>query len=203
MTPEKSKYSKKATILCVVLALALTAGLAFFVCSLLDEQDSLKVAIEGTAPKVSPAAPNLADERKTVQLVFPGDKNEEPSAGKTTLDVSGSSQLAFEARNLMDDGKYSGAIEKFTACIEESKKEANSRSVKTIRALCYQSRGYCKVMTKDYAGAIPDLTKAIEMTPNYRFNYVNRAEAYRLLGKHKESQADLDMARQLEKTESQ
>lgn len=210
-----SKSPRKAVLIGTVLAVVLAAGLGWIVCSLVDVEDSLKAAKEETAPAFIPPAPKL------VKIKFPEDAADQSHAhaqaqaksqtqGQTQtapadpdtlkgMQITPVSQLNLAARGLMDSGDYPGAIRKFTEAIEVFKRKKDEYEHGDLGLVVgLQNRGFCKLMVKDYAGAIPDLTAAIKISPNYRDNYVNRAEAYRLLGKIKESEADLKKAKELE-----
>ncbi len=195
-----SKSPRKAVLIGTLLAVFLAAGLGWMVCSLVDVEDSLKAAKEETAPAFTPPAP------KFVKVKFP----EEATQSKTRpspadpdtlkgMQITPVTQLNLAARGLMDSGDYPGAIRKFTEAIEEFKRKKDEYEHGDLGLVVgLQNRGFCKLMIKDYKGAIPDLTEAIKISPNYRDNYVNRAEAYRLLGKIRESEADLKKAKELE-----
>jgi tetratricopeptide (TPR) repeat protein len=65
-------------------------------------------------------------------------------------------------------------------------------------AVLLNSRGITKKNRRDYAGAISDYDKAIELNPDYTRSYCNRGFAYGFLDKYTESLSDLDKAIKLD-----
>lgn len=232
-TEAQPKNSKHAMVIGLVLAGILAGGLGFMVCSIIDMEDSLKVAKEETAPAINPPAPKLlkvkftqadednpkGDAKSDSKDDSKDDANDDANDSESQSDPSALndlsslpesnslrgmqitpvSQLNLVARGFMDNQNYPAAIEKFTEAIAEFKRNKNPyEHGKLGLVVALQNRGYCKLMNKDYKGAIPDLTEAIKISPHYRDNYINRAEAYRMLGMEKEYAADIGSAKQLE-----
>jgi tetratricopeptide (TPR) repeat protein len=64
-------------------------------------------------------------------------------------------------------------------------------------AWIYASRGYQYLLLKQYTRGIDDLSRAIALRPNYKLNYINRANAYRLSGRPELADTDLQLAKKL------
>jgi tetratricopeptide (TPR) repeat protein len=102
-----------------------------------------------------------------------------------------SQKTYWKARNLMDSEKVDEAIPLYSKYIDQFKKESaaakNENKVEHDFYLSwgYQNRAYCYLHNKKYAEGVADLSDAIKLRPNYVTNYVNRAKAYRLMGKTK------------------
>jgi tetratricopeptide (TPR) repeat protein len=64
-----------------------------------------------------------------------------------------------------------------------------------------QQRGYLYSQAGRYNEAIRDLSVAIEIRPGYRGNYMNRAAAYKKLGRLKLAQTDIEMYNKLPELE--
>ena len=62
--------------------------------------------------------------------------------------------------------------------------------------LAYHSRGYTKILQKDYKGAVEDLTSALEFAQN-PYSYAHRGFAYIQLNDLKNAEKDLKQALQL------
>lgn len=61
----------------------------------------------------------------------------------------------------------------------------------------YYVRGNAYLEIKEYAKAVTDLTRAIQLDPTYYWSYKQRAKAYRMLGKLRLAQADERKADQI------
>ncbi len=110
-------------------------------------------------------------------------------------------QLGIEASVLMGNEKYVQAIEKYTAAIIASadpKIKALYKSQDMYKfklGLNYEHRAFCYLMLKNWPKAIADLTEELKLRPNHLESYINRGKAYKALGKTKEAEADLAMAK--------
>lgn len=216
-TEAQPKNSKRTIIIGLVFAGILAGGLGWMVCSIIDIEDSLKVAKEETAPTIKPPAPKLlkvkfpegaleATENDPTESNNPSDpaaladlSSLPESNSLKGMQITPVSQLNLVARGFMDKQNYPAAIQKFTEAIAEFNRNKDPyEHGKLGLVVALQNRGYCRLMSKDYKGAIPDLTEAIKISPHYRDNYVNRAEAYRMLGRQRECDADLAKAKELE-----
>ena len=58
-------------------------------------------------------------------------------------------------------------------------------------------RGRCRIEKKDYAGAIKDLTKAVQNFPKNYMAYEQRAIAYEKAGEKEKAEADRKMVQEL------
>lgn len=109
----------------------------------------------------------------------------------------------WEGRKLMDAGSFVPAIEKFTTAIitaEDAKEKALYKSKDMYNyklSWNYENRAFCYLMMKNWNKAIDDLSKEIALRPNHQESYINRAKAYKALGKGKEAAADFAMAKML------
>lgn len=206
MTRKKSKSSPVTFF--AVLAVVLSACLAVLICMVVDSHSSLKSAEEHSVP---PITVGEIESNKLTGILVRGARlapvDEYPSIVKSLDDKRESSNLYWKGRALLDAKEYADAIPYFTKSLATAAKElaqspklnkSERKSVEVNQAWCWQNRGYCKLMLKDYEGAIPDLTLAIERSPDYRENYVNRAEAYRRLGQKENCQKDLSMVQKIE-----
>ena len=116
-----------------------------------------------------------------------------------------SSAIYWRGRALLTANRYESAIPIFTQFIETYKSESLhlKKEDKVMHdyylAWGFQNRGYCYLELRGYAEGIKNLSEAIKLRPHYAANYTNRAKAYRLLGKDKLAQDDLNKARLLPK----
>ncbi len=201
------KAKSNPVVLFAILAVVLSAGLAVLVCTVVDTHSSLRTAEEHAVP---PITVGEIESNKLTGVLVQGTRlapvDETPSVVKSSDDKLESSNHYWKGRELLDAGKYADAIPFFTKSLKAAEKElsrksklskALQKSVAVNQAWCWQNRGYCKLMLKDYEGAIPDLNLAIESSPHYRENYVNRAEAYRRLGQKENYQKDLAIAKKI------
>ena len=58
----------------------------------------------------------------------------------------------------------------------------------------YNQRAFINFMRNDYAPAIDDLSRALELSPTHTGALTGRALSYYALGRHKEARADLEVA---------
>lgn len=72
--------------------------------------------------------------------------------------------------------------------------DANDQVPDSTLATTYNNRGYCKTQLGDYYGSISDLSKSIEIIPNFVLAHNNRGEAKRYLGDYKSSIDDYTKA---------
>lgn len=79
----------------------------------------------------------------------------------------------------MLDNKYPLAIADYTKVIELQPDGTG-----------YYVRGTAYLDSGKYAPAIKDLTRSIQLDPNYYWTYMQRAKAYRALGRYRLAQAD-------------
>src|SRR6185295_11334765 len=112
-------------------------------------------------------------------------------------------------------GDLDGAIEDYTRAITLSssfaprKKSGNSFAgtdsseaitiVDPFTANAYTNRGLARYQKGDYAGAIEDLNKALQIRPGLAVAYLNRAAAFRATGDLAGALKDLDKAISLKK----
>src|SRR6185295_13084879 len=109
-------------------------------------------------------------------------------------------------------GDLDGAIEDYTRAITLSssfaprKKSGNSFAetdaitiVDPFTANAYTNRGLARYQKGDYAGAIEDLNKALQIRPSLAVAYLNRAAALRATGDLAGALKDLDKAISLKK----
>jgi tetratricopeptide (TPR) repeat protein len=76
-------------------------------------------------------------------------------------------------------------------------KETNVGDADLQVAFACGCRGFCYLNLQEPQLAVADLTKAIELRPHYKDNYLNRAAAYDALGRSDLSSADLTKANNL------
>lgn len=93
-----------------------------------------------------------------------------------------------KGRQLLLDGQWQDAIDKFDAAIEEDPDLAEA----------YANRGSAYGNLGQFDQAFADLDKAIEMSPNEGGMYTNRGRVYALAGKPDQALADYDRAIELD-----
>jgi tetratricopeptide (TPR) repeat protein len=86
---------------------------------------------------------------------------------------------------------FSAAITKCEARLAKNKDNDTMK----LAAWSYQDRAYALLMMNRYEEGVKDLDRAIELRPKYRTNYLNRAKAYRKLGKVDLATKDIETAR--------
>lgn len=123
--------------------------------------------------------------------------------GLDGLEKSKSDKLTKYAFQLREDERYLEARGQYTKVIESLKTPAEIALFKDQKyrlenlAMALQNRAFCSLMMKDFQPAIADLTEAIKLQPTWQDSYLNRAKAYKNIGKLKESEADFAKARTL------
>lgn len=123
--------------------------------------------------------------------------------GLQGLDKSRSDKLSKYAFQLREDEKYLEARTQYSKVIESLKSASEISLFKDQKyrlehlAMAHQNRAFCSLMMKDFTPAIADLTEAIKLQPTWQDSYLNRAKAYKNIGKIKESEADFAKARTL------
>ena len=78
----------------------------------------------------------------------------------------------------------------YDAALQDLNKTANQATLWQQAAVAYYYRGFAYMRQKEYAKAVADLTRSIQLDPSYYWSYKQRAKAYRNLGKFKLAQAD-------------
>lgn len=123
--------------------------------------------------------------------------------GLDGLEKSKSDKLSKYAFQLREDEKYLEARNQYSKVIESLKSASEIALFKDQKyrlehlAMAHQNRAFCSLMMKDFTPAIADLTEAIKLQPTWQDSYLNRAKAYKNIGKMKESEADFTKARTL------
>jgi lipoprotein NlpI len=72
-------------------------------------------------------------------------------------------------------------------------------AAKSDLTLAWNARGYAYLVLRDYASAIGNFDRAIELNPKYANAYRNRAAARKAMGDAKGAAADQELAHQLER----
>jgi len=93
-----------------------------------------------------------------------------------------------KAVELVNHRHWNAAITSLTAVID------NPDTPKDMLPFAYTNRGTCYANKKMPERALEDLTKAIELKPDYTAAYYNRARILAMLNKHPEAVADLTKA---------
>jgi tetratricopeptide (TPR) repeat protein len=112
-------------------------------------------------------------------------------------------RLYWRGRNAMDRNDFNRAIDYYTLAIEAFSDPSQRAFYKTEEMLNYKlswdyaNRAFCYCSLRQFDLAIPDLSEAIKLRPDYDVNYRNRAEAYRQLGKTDLQKKDLATANSL------
>jgi hypothetical protein len=109
-------------------------------------------------------------------------------------------RLFWDAHTSMYKREYLIAIDSFTTYLETFKSPKERAIYKTkemadfMLGRAYQGRGYCYLMLKQYQSGINDLNQSIKYRPDYQESYLNRAEAYKLLGRKELADRDFEQA---------
>lgn len=107
---------------------------------------------------------------------------------QTKKPVDGISAQYAEAVQLVNERHWNDAIAALTAVID------NPATPKDMLPFAYTNRGTCYANKKMQTEAMADLTKAIELKPDYTAAYYDRARIYAMQNKHAEAVADLTKA---------
>ncbi len=86
-------------------------------------------------------------------------------------------------------GDYFQAILQYTKAIKTAGED---------EWMMYEARGRCYAHTGDYALALEDFSRIIEMRPFMKKPYELRGQAYQAMGREEEAQADFDKAKEIE-----
>ncbi len=118
------------------------------------------------------------------------------------IKIAGEYDLGYAS---MNNGDVKNAIGYFSDTIVLSKAilKTNKDDYRALRMLASasQQRGYLYLKAGRFEDAVKDLSIAIEIRPDYRVNYLNRAAAYKELGQLKLHQMDLAMYNKLPELE--
>ncbi len=107
-------------------------------------------------------------------------RNTLPSTSKTTLNAKDYFDIGLQAA---DEGDYETAIRYYSQCLELNPKSQPA----------YTHRGWAKYMRGNYAEAIEDLTKAIQINGS-KWGYNQRGQAFLRLNKFEEAANDFQKA---------
>jgi len=109
-------------------------------------------------------------------------------------------QKFWYAHTSMYRDRYSAAVEGFTdylklfAVPKERSVYKTKEMADFMLGRAYQGRGYCYLMERRYQAGVDDLNESIKYRPDYRESYLNRAQAYKLLGRKDLAERDAEQA---------
>ncbi|HUR96620.1 MAG TPA: tetratricopeptide repeat protein [Pyrinomonadaceae bacterium] len=102
--------------------------------------------------------------------------------------------LYLRARANMQSSKFAEAIADYSKAIQFTQSAQEKRNLPVI----YHNRGLCYALTKRYAQALPDLTTAIRLKPEYASAYKIRSMVHTQMGSIKLAAADRQQAETLQ-----
>lgn len=115
-------------------------------------------------------------------------------AKKKAKPVDAISKEYAKAVQLVNERHWNDAIKTLTSVID------NPATPKDMLPFAYTNRGTCYANKKMKEEALADLTKAIELKPDYTAAYYDRARILAMQNKHAEAVADLTKAIDITKT---
>jgi len=108
-------------------------------------------------------------------------------AGPASVESLSAEDHHRRGRELMQEGKYSAAIEELSEAIH----------AEPDWSMAYNARGFAYYMERDYPHALADLDEAIRLNPRYLNAYQNRSQSRRAAGDAQGSAADSEIIRSL------
>jgi len=150
---------------------------------------SIIIGLETAALEKSSVKPARASERQRGVAGVKPDLNE---IEKEALAVRW--RKWESANNRMQCGDYSEAIKLYNDLISTASKKTKKEHL----AFMYGQRGYARMLGGELKAGVSDASKALELDPDSVWIRKNRALAYRKLGLFAQSQADMQIARQVE-----
>jgi tetratricopeptide (TPR) repeat protein len=108
---------------------------------------------------------------------------------KPTVTPADAEEHHRKGRDLIQKGQFRAAIGELDQAI----------AAKSDLTLAWNARGYAFLMLRDYAGAVRNFDRAIELNPKYANAYHNRSAARKAMGDAKGAAADQELAHKLER----
>jgi serine/threonine protein kinase len=104
-------------------------------------------------------------------------------------------KLLMDSNRQLAIGAFSDAIPLAEQMLFADDKDLSARH---IAAWASQDRAYLLLLDHNYSAAIRDLSRAIQLRPKYKINYLNRAKAYLKIDKPELAKLDFDKAKNFE-----
>ena len=160
----------------------------------IDGFESLMARFEGKFPGVELPAPDEVVERAENRAQRWGSElrqmvteTDEETATEEEEELQERTEKRWKAIELIDEGKYSQAIELLDEVIDSNPEDAKA----------YYDRAFAKTRLERYEEAIDDYNQAIELDPEYADVYVNRGVTKGRLERYEEAIDDFDQAIEL------
>jgi tetratricopeptide (TPR) repeat protein len=109
--------------------------------------------------------------------------------------ISVANATKAQGNTLYAAGKFSEALDCYGSALEGV---ANDPNANELRAQCYSNRAICEIKLQNYAAAVTESTKALELDPKYVKALIRRSEANENLKKFEEALSDLKKALELD-----
>ncbi|CAK9869895.1 unnamed protein product [Sphagnum jensenii] len=93
-----------------------------------------------------------------------------------------------EGNKLYAAGNYEEALQSYARALESAPDHPSSSET---RAQCYSNRAICQIQLSNYAEAVKESTKALELDPNYMKALMRRAQAQEKLENFQDAITDL------------